>query len=170
MVRPHSNDANRLPFLFVFSECAVRVTSLAASFYFSRLRAWYNAIIHFRPTLVVYRISVAAAAAINGVSTGSHSQLLAIHTQHRHTVHDHYGVAANFRQFVKFTIRIHVEHSIWTTRGNVWNVKNAFDAHGYLHFLLKNRILPIIIGNMRCSPLNGIVETMAQSHNRSVHR
>lgn len=37
-------------------------------------------------------------------------------------------------------------NTIWTTK-ITWYVKNAFDAHGYLRFVVKNYILPIIIGN-----------------------
>lgn len=38
--------------------------------------------------------------------------------------------------------------TLFEQRKRTWIVKNGFDAHGYLRFVLKNYILPIIIGNV----------------------
>lgn len=86
-------------------------------------------------------VAAAAAAAMCGASTGSHSQLLAFRT---------HGVWSLWcRGKFQAIYYIHdTRRTLFEQRKRTWNVKNAFDAHGYLLFMLKNYILPIIIGSV----------------------
>lgn len=84
-----------------------------------------------------YRISVAAATAtamatvMSGVSTGSLNTYWPFRINDVCALYDHYGVAANFRQFIKFKIRRRT-----APRNTIWTAPNAVVHTWKMHSML----------------------------------